>query len=162
MTFVSVLLIWVGIKTIKDNYSRDINQIERLKGSIEKTETILKIKEGITLPYTSPDLKLKLLKIKINNSTERLYTYKASQDYYDLIKELKKGIKVTVYYKKIRESEVVNNIFRLESGQDIILAHEDYKEKEYFAGIVMLLLGLFFIIFNVIILKKRGLKKNWG
>lgn len=44
-------------------------------------------------------------------------------------------MKVTVYYKELRESEVVNNIFRLDAGQEVMLIHEDYKEKEYFAGI---------------------------
>ncbi|MEZ4906056.1 MAG: hypothetical protein R2771_00005, partial [Saprospiraceae bacterium] len=76
--------------------------------------------------------------------------------------KLRKGTEITVYFKKLKETEVINNIYRLDSGQNIILTHKDYKEKEYFAGIVMVLFGLFVLIFGGFMLKKKGLKKNWG
>lgn len=160
MTLISTLLIWVGINTIKENYNRDLNKIERLNGIIERTEIILTSKKAGAFP--SANLKLKLLKITLNNSTERFYTFYANQEYSELMRILQTGKNVTVYYKKLKEREVLNNIFRLDLEQEIILKHEDYKKKEYFAGIVMVLFGLFVLILGGIMLKKKGLKKNWG
>jgi len=160
MTLISVLMIWVGFVTLKDNYSRDINNVDKLEGIIEKTEIVRTSKRAGAVP--SANLKLKFLKIELNNSNERLYTYNASQDYSELNEKLRKGTIITVYFKKLKETEIINNIFRLDEGQNIILAHKDYKEKEYFAGIVMLLFGLFVLIIGGFMLKKKGLKKNWG
>ena len=160
MTLISVLIIWVGVMTLMDNYSRDIKNVDKLEGVIEKTEIIRTSKKAGALP--SANLKLKFLKIELNNSNERLYTYNPSQEYSELNKKLRKGTEITVYFKKLKETEVINNIFRLDSGQNIILTHEDYKEKEYFAGIVMVLFGLFVLIIGGFMLKKKGLKKNWG
>jgi hypothetical protein len=160
MTLISVLIIWVGVMTLMDNYSRDIKNVDKLEGVIEKTEIIRTSKKAGALP--SANLKLKFLKIELNNSNERLYTYNPSQEYSELKKKLRKGTEITVYFKKLKETEVINNIFRLDSGQNIILTHEDYKEKEYFAGIVMVLFGLFVLIIGGFMLKKKGLKKNWG
>jgi hypothetical protein len=160
MTSISFLVIWVGIITIKDNYSRDINNVERLDGKIERTEIILTSKRAGAVP--SANLNLKFLKISLENSSEKLFTYNASQDYYELKRNLKKGTNVTVFYKKLKGKEVTNNIFRLDLGQNIILTHDDYKGKEYFAGIVMVLFGLFVLILGGFMLKKKGLKKNWG
>jgi hypothetical protein len=146
--------------TLKDNYSRDIKNVDRLEGVVEKIEIIRTSKKAGAVP--SANLKLNFLKIELNNSNERLYTYNASQEYSELKEKLRKGTEITVYFKKLKETEVINNIFRLDSGQNIILTHKDYKEKEYFAGIVMVLFGLFVLIIGGFMLKKKGLKKNWG
>ena len=160
MTLISLLLIWVGIMTINDNYSRDINDVERLDGEIERTEIILSSKRAGAIP--SVNMKLRFLKIGLKNSSERLFTYNAKQDYYELMRTLKKGLNVTAYYKKLKENEVTNNVYRLDLGETTILTHDDYKEKEYFAGIVMVIFGLFVLIIAGFMLKKKGLKKNWG
>lgn len=160
MTLISILMIWVGFMTLKDNYSRDIKNVDRLEDVIEKTEIIRTSKKAGAVP--SAKLKLKFLKIELNNSKERLYTYNASQEYSELKDKLRKGKEITVYFKKLKETEVINNIFRLDSGENIILTHKDYKDKEYFAGIVMVLFGLFVLVIGGFMLKKKGLKKNWG
>lgn len=54
---VAVLLIWVGIMTIKENYSRDINHVIRLEGTIEKTETILTNKKAGAYPSLNLNLR---------------------------------------------------------------------------------------------------------
>ncbi len=160
MTLISFLIIWVGFATLKDNYSRDLSNVDKLEGIIKKTEIIEASKRvGAS---SSANLKLKFLNIELNNSNERLYTYDAKQEYSELNKKLKKGTKIIVYFKKLKETEIINNIFRLEIGKNIILTHKDYKEKEYFAGVVMVLFGIFMLIFGIFMLKKKGLKENWG
>ncbi|MEO9219915.1 MAG: hypothetical protein ABI315_15170 [Bacteroidia bacterium] len=159
MTSISFLVIWFGMMTIKENYFRNINKVERIDGQIESTEIIVTSKRAGAVP--SATLKLKFLKIELKNSSIKLFTYNARQDYSELERNLERGTNVTVFYKKLKEEEVTNNIFRMDLGQQIILTDDNYKEKEYFAGTVMVLFGLFVLIFGGYTLKKKGLNKHW-
>lgn len=161
MTSLSILLIWLGIKTIKDNYSRDINRIEKVIGQIERTEIIRTKKKAGSPPYTA-NMNLKFLRIKLKDIEERFYSYNPKQNYSDLINELKIGSEVVVYYERLSDDNIKNNIYRLDLGTNQILEHSEYKEKEYFAGIVMLVFSLFVLMYSGFLLKNKGLKNKWG
>ena len=160
LTMLSILLIWLGIKTLKDNYNRDLDKVAKIEGIVENTQVVVTSKKAGAVP--SVHLNLNFLNIRIKSSGERFYTYTPKQEYSELIEKLKIGYNVTIYYRKLPKKEIQNNIFRLDLNSKTILAHEDYKEKEYGAGIIMILLGLFFVSYTGFIVKKKGLKKNWG
>lgn len=161
MTLLSVLLIWLGIKTIKDNYSRDINRVDNIRGLIENTEIVQTKKKAGSPPY-SANLNLEFLRIRLNDTDERFFTYNPKQDYSDLIDYLKTGTEVVIFYERLSDKDIRNNIFRIDMDSHQILEHSDYKEKEYFAGIVMLLFAFFVMVYSGNLVKKKGLKNRWG
>jgi len=161
MTLLSILLFWLGIKTIKDNYSRDINRTDKVIGQIERTEIIRTKKKAGSPPY-SANMNLKFLKIELKNTEEILYSYNPKQNYSELINKLKIGSDVVVYYERLSGGDIKNNIYRLDLGSNQILEHSEYKEKEYFAGIVMLVFALFVLIYSGYLVKRKGLKNKWG
>lgn len=148
---VSVTLIWLGFYTLKENYSRDLKSIHQQKGTIEHTEVVLK-RTKATGKY-SIYFNLKILKIKLNTTNEVFYSHNTSQNYTELARKLKKGTKVLVYYKKLNQGEIANNVLQLTSDNEVLLTHESYKAKEYFAGVVMLLLGVLLLLLSVFLLK---------
>jgi len=148
-------------KTIKDNYSRDINRTNKIIDHIERTEIIRAKKRVGSLPY-SANMDLKFLKIELKNTEERLYSYNPKQSYSELQNKLRIGSEVVVYFERLSGSEIKNNIYRLDLGSIQILGHSEYKEKEYFAGIVMLVFALFVMIYSGYLVKRKGLKNKWG
>lgn len=148
---VSILLIWLGFSTLKENYSRDLKSIHQQKGTIEHTKVVLK-RTKATGKY-SIYFNLKILKIKLNTTNEVFYSYNNNQNYAELTRKLKEGTKVLVYYKKLNQGEIANNVLKLISEDEVLLTHESYKAKEYFAGIVMMLLGFLLLLLSVFLLK---------
>ena len=145
LPLLSLVLIWVGFSTVKENYTRDLSQVDKISGQIENTEVISKLINRSR--YTTEK---RILKITISNSPERLYVYKIGEEYFDLRKELHSSKEVTIYYKKLKEDKIETNIFEIKSGNKQILKHEDYKVGEYFAGFAMLILGVAFLVVSVV------------
>ncbi|CAM1353002.1 hypothetical protein [Tenacibaculum halocynthiae] len=148
---VSILLIWLGFSTLKENYSRDLKSIHQQKGIIEHAKVVLK-RTKATGKY-SIYFNLKILKIKLNTTNEAFYSYNNNQNYAELTRKLKEGTTVLVYYKKLNQDEVANNVLKLISEDEVLLTHESYKSKEYFAGVIMMLLGFLLLLLSVFLLK---------
>lgn len=146
LILLSIVVIWVGIDTLNKNSNTNLNNEKQITGKIIHTQTIEKpIKSYGNIPF------LKLLSIELENSNKKFYTYKASQNYSQLIQILTKGKKVTIHYKQSNRIEA--NILQLSNSQKIIIKQKNYKEKESFAGIIMIFIGFLAFISSVFLLK---------
>lgn len=146
LLLLSIVIIWVGVKTLIKNYNNNFNTEKQIKGKITHIEIIDK---PITSSYGNVPF-LKVLSIELGNSSKKFYTYKANQDYSDLVKILSKGKEVTIRYI---DERLMLNILELSTSQKVILKYKDYKQKEYTAGIIMVVVGFLIFVFSVLLLK---------
>lgn len=147
LLLLSIVIIWVGVKTLIKNYNNNFNTEKQIKGRITHIEIIDK---PITSSYGNVPF-LKVLSIELGNSSKKFYTYKANQDYSDLVKILSKGKEVTIRY--IQNERVMLDILELSTSQKVILKFKDYKQKEYTAGIIMVIVGFLIFVFSMLLLK---------
>lgn len=147
LLLLSFVIIWVGVKTLMKNYNNNFNAEKQIKGKITHIGIIDK---PITSSYGNVPF-LKVLSIELGNSSKKFYTYKANQDYSDLVKILSKGKEVTIRY--IQNERVMLDILELSTSQKVVLKFKDYKQKEYTAGIIMVIVGFLIFVFSMLLLK---------
>jgi len=150
MTMTGIVMVWIGLYTIKENKTRNLSQVNKIDGVIDSLGVLSQEKKVGTFPFRAYK-QTDLLFIKMSNDNTQLATHNPKQDYNDLINKLKHGDSIRVYYYKT--DDFTNNIYQLEMNKEILVSHSEYKKNDTIAGIVILGFGLFIFLMNFIFIR---------
>ena len=150
MTMTGIVMVWLGLYTVKENKTRNLSQVDKIDGVIDTIGVLSQDKKVGTFPFRAYK-KTDLLIIKMSNDNTKLGTFNPKQNYNDLINKLKHGDSIRVYYYKT--NDFTNNIYQLEMNKEILVSHSDYKKNDTIAGIVILGFGLFIFLMNIMFIR---------
>ena len=136
---------------IIENRNRDLEKVKQENGIIENTKVITQKKRVGAFPFMASK-KTDLFIIELKNIDIKLGTHNPKENYQELLKNLKLGDSVKLYYYP--SLEYTNNIYQLEKNEHILVSHLEYKNNHTIAGIVILTFGLFLFIIDFLFITK--------
>ena len=147
LSFLYVFLIKIGI----DKQNIDLEKVNRISSVVEHS--------GIDIHYGSKGRKSNVFYIKLKYLDEKVGIYRFSRKYEDLLKLVKAGDSITVYFSgKAKRRENVNiNLIQIEKGNKILLSKTEYENKES----TLIYIGIGGLISHAIIFyynRKKNLK----
>lgn len=100
--------------------------------------------KGIGIHYGSKGRKSNVFYLSLNGLDENLGVYRMSKEYDDLLKKIKIGERVKVYYQKSNnKTENINiDLIQVEKDDQILISKNEYERKESFLIYIGLIGGL--------------------
>ncbi|KQT17680.1 hypothetical protein ASG31_09830 [Chryseobacterium sp. Leaf404] len=100
--------------------------------------------KGIGIHYGRKGRKSNVFYLSLNGLDENLGVYRMSKEYDDLLKKIKIGERVKVYYQKSNnKTENINiDLIQVEKDDQILIGKNEYERKESFLIYIGLIGGL--------------------
>jgi len=150
----------LGVKMLIENQTRNLDDTNKLTGTIELTQIVTESKKVGAVPFTYIDHDY--LGIKLNEHNKLFGTFNPKQSYYELQKQLNQGKQITLYYYASSDESPTNNVYQIEADGQIIVKHSDYQKNHSIAAFLIICFGLVCLGMLIWILKTKKVKENWA
>ncbi len=132
----SLCLLGLGVITISTQYFANPTDLHHQRGVVEKTTPIWYTNHWIR------SIPLRFLHLQLQNIDLQIFVYHPTQHYDTLQKQLKPGQEIAVRYSTLQTGKIKNIVRKIMRDEEVIFIDENYQEKEYFTGILLLILAL--------------------
>lgn len=99
--------------------------------------------------------KSKILSFMINTSPQEFGVYRQNKNYNDLVKKIKLGETIKIYYKAKKSNHVNIDVVQIEKGREIILSKSEFENKQSYliwigviVGIGTVIVAIYYYILN--------------
>ena len=158
ISLLGIVFLSLSIKQMIQHASRDLDKTVQITGIVEstqiKTETV---KVGVN-PFILK--KQKHLEIRLKSEKKSFGTYNPKQLYSEIQTELKPGKLISIHYYETKNT--TNNIFQVESNNQLIINYKDYQKNERIADIIGILAGIMFLLVAFWLWKTKDLNRDWS
>ena len=158
ISLLGIIFSSLSLKQMIQHTSRDLNKTTHITGIVESTQIKTeRIKVGVN-PFIIK--KYKHLEIRLKSEKKSFGTYNPKQSYSELQTELKPGKLISIHYYEAKNP--TNNIFQIESNNQLIVNYKDYQKNEKIADIIGVLLGIAFMLVAFWLWKTKNLNSDWS
>jgi hypothetical protein len=136
---------------ISSNVNLDLAKVDQISGKV----TTVGIATRVTKKYS---VHQKVFRFKLDNYNYFFDAYRPSQEYSNLISNIKIGDSIKVYFRKWEDDNTATDIYQLEKYGDVLLDYKSYNQNFMFLGVFLILAGLFILAYGF--LKFKRAKNN--
>lgn len=147
------LLIAVTFKFYNKDINLDLNNVDRINGTVVTS----KVTEKSSIVGGKTSVKGNIFNFRLDNSDENFALHRPSQNYSDLVEQIKLGDTISVFYRKQNNTDLNLDVYQIEKNkrvlQDYNTRNSTYKKLSWFTGI----LGFGLLAFGIL---QYFLRKN--
>ena len=138
------LLVAVTFKFYNKDINLDLRQVDKIKGAV----TTSSIVDKSSVVGGKISVKGSVFNFHIENSDQNFAAHRPSQNYSDLLEQIRQGDTITVFYRERQDDDLNLDIFQIEKNGKVILDYRNrnttFKKLSWitgFAGLALLTFG---------------------